>query len=621
MDGETVQLRGPDTKGTQGSARGDGRMEETEKKMREKYGANRIWNEYGRGRNYNQAIDLYDTVEQNENFYVGDQWNGVNAPDLDKPVFNILARVVKFFISSIMSDDIGVSLARFDEDESGKEILEMISAQFDEIMEDLDYRKKCREAIRNAAVDGDACLHFYFDPGKEPQLPEEDGPQGGGEPEGGSVSWTGGKICGEIIENTNLHFGNPQSSDLQSQPYLLLVFRKLLRDAKRSAAAYGEDPELVQPDEDQDKHGDDPETGKVTVVRRYWREEDGQVWACEVCAGGMIRPPWCTGYTQYPVAWLPWEKVKNRYHGQAALTGLIPNQIYINKLYALAMQHVKRMAFPKVIYNRNLLPKGWDNRIGAAIGVPGDPGMAVASGFRAPDMSAQVLTLIDRVIEVTRDTMGASDASLGNIKPDNTSAIIATQKATSMPLEMQKQEFYSFVESCVRIWMDMMAENYGVRMVTVKVHERQDIGTGRNGMTGYGGMMPGAAGALQGGLPIGMMPGEAGQMLGQNIQRQTGTQPETMRVPFDFSLLKDAQLKLNVEVGAATYWSELMQVQTLDNLFNKQLVDAETYLENMPRGYIPARSELLKSLREQQAKAEQAALTQTAALQGGGGMS
>ncbi|MFQ7004766.1 MAG: hypothetical protein ACLRRT_14530 [Ruthenibacterium lactatiformans] len=45
------------------------------------------------------------------------------------------------------------------------------------------------------------------------------------------------------------------------------------------------------------------------------------------------------------------------------------------------------------------------------------------------------------MIEYTRDTMGASDAALGNVTPDNTSAIIAVQKATSMPLELQRQDF------------------------------------------------------------------------------------------------------------------------------------------------------------------------------------
>ena len=126
---------------------------------------------------------------------------------------------------------------------------------------------------------------------------------------------------------------------------------------------------------------------------------------------------------------------------------MIPNQIFVNKLFAMAMQHVKQLAFPKVIYNRNLMAgRKWNNRVGEAIGVNGDPNVAVATGFRAPDMSAQVLVMIDKVIEYTRDTMGASDAALGNVTPDNTSAIIAVQKATSMPLELQRQDFYCFRE-------------------------------------------------------------------------------------------------------------------------------------------------------------------------------
>ena len=53
-------------------------------------------------------------MERNEDFYTGNQWRGVRAPDLDKPVINVLARVVKFCISSIMSDDIAVGLDTFE---------------------------------------------------------------------------------------------------------------------------------------------------------------------------------------------------------------------------------------------------------------------------------------------------------------------------------------------------------------------------------------------------------------------------------------------------------------------------------------------------------------------------
>src|SRR5699024_2974415 len=126
--------------------------------------------------------------ERNEDFYTGNQWRGVNAPDLDKPVINVLARVVKFCISSIMSDDIGVGLERFDEDPAAKPVLDMLSDQFSEVMEMTAFKKKAREVIRNAAVDGDGCMHFYFDPDADAAP-------------GASFASTPGAIRAEILEN------------------------------------------------------------------------------------------------------------------------------------------------------------------------------------------------------------------------------------------------------------------------------------------------------------------------------------------------------------------------------------------------------------------------------------
>lgn len=73
--------------------------------MRIKTTPQEIWNEYEKGVSYNQSqgVNLYETVRQNENFFIGRQWEGVNAPDLEKPVINILKRVVSFFISTIAS--------------------------------------------------------------------------------------------------------------------------------------------------------------------------------------------------------------------------------------------------------------------------------------------------------------------------------------------------------------------------------------------------------------------------------------------------------------------------------------------------------------------------------------
>ena len=249
-----------------------------------------VWALYEKARSFNYAIDLYDNVEKNEDFYIGNQWRGVNAPDLDKPVINILARVVKFFISAIVSDDIGVSVTDFDGDARKKPFLDMLTARFSEAMEHMDFRKKTREVIRNAAVDGDGCVHYYFDP-----------EAGGAQPMGG----TPGAIEAEIIENTNVHFGNPQLADVEKQPYILLSFRRLVSDVRREAAW----PDEVGPDEDSEKYGDAPEEGKVTVIRKYWKQRGRRgrrtVWFCDVTRSALVRAPTDTGLVRYPVAFFP----------------------------------------------------------------------------------------------------------------------------------------------------------------------------------------------------------------------------------------------------------------------------------------------------------------------------
>ena len=72
-----------------------------------------VWSEYQKSLAYCQSIGLFETVQKNEDFFTGDQWKGVNAPDMDKPVANILKRPVSYLVASIMSDDIGISFSRY----------------------------------------------------------------------------------------------------------------------------------------------------------------------------------------------------------------------------------------------------------------------------------------------------------------------------------------------------------------------------------------------------------------------------------------------------------------------------------------------------------------------------
>lgn len=510
-----------------------------------------ICEEVNRAVAYNQNCNggnLYERVRQNERFFIGNQWEGVNAPNLDKPVMNILKRVVSFFVSSIVSDDVGAELTLFGGKNAAREVeLKIISQQVAEVIENTKAKAKNRDAIRDAAVDGDACFYIHFDP----------------EIETGQAARGGIEI--EVLPCTSVYFGNPQMWEVQKQPYLLIQMRKTPEDVREEGLQNGVpagELDGIGENEDPNSLNEETEDGKVTVITRFWRE-NGTVWFCREAGGVMVVPPRDTGYRLYPVAWMSWDKVKNSYHGQAAVTGLIPNQIFINKLFAMCMEHVKKLAFPKILYNRAVFPNGYTNRVGEAVGVSGDLANA-AKVIESADMSNQVMALIENAMQYTRDTMGASDASLGNVKPDNTSAIIAVQKASAMPLELQRMGFYQFVEDYIRIFIDVMRVNYGVRQVSYE---------DENG--------------------------------------------ESREIFYDFAGIGQFRWKLNVNIGASTYWSELMQMQTLDNLYAQKIIsDPADYLESVPSQYVPNKQKLLAKIREREQMAEQAALMQQAAAGG-----
>ena len=65
------------------------------------------------------------------------------------------------------------------------------------------------------------------------------------------------------------------------------------------------------------------------------------------------------------------------------------------------------------------------------------------AGYIQPaNMSSYIITAIDNAIAYTKECMGISDASLGSIKPNNATAIIAVQKSAVVPLENVKSNLY-----------------------------------------------------------------------------------------------------------------------------------------------------------------------------------
>jgi len=246
-----------------------------------------IYREYESCVNYNNSVGLYDTVRQNERFYIGDQWHGLNAPDLDKPVLNFLKRVSSFIVAMLVSDDIAIDIKPFKKNEKSLRAAEMLTHEITQVIERTKTKALMRDMLRNCIVDGDGCFYWYFDS----SLPS---PQ--------SVK---GDIALELVDNTNILFGNPFEHDAQKQPYIIIVKREQLATVRERAKLYGGKQTDIRPDNDSRYYGEEgyEESDLVTVFVKLYKE-DGRISFTEVTRTAVVRLVTETNYKLYPLSYM-----------------------------------------------------------------------------------------------------------------------------------------------------------------------------------------------------------------------------------------------------------------------------------------------------------------------------
>lgn len=495
-----------------------------------------IAKEYEDDKSYKSDLDLYETVKRNNNFYHGKQWEGLNAPAIEKPVFNVIKPSINYLTSMLVTDDIGVKCEFSNNNEASQRYLEKIlQKEVAHVFEQNNIGYQNRDSITACAIDGDTVRYHWWDNTIKT-----------------GYAYTGG-IRTERLDNTSIVFGNRNTNDIQTQPWLILLIPMPTDEVKEMAKENGiTDLDSIKPDDELQNNYNSEHTQNnsktTTVLLKFWKE-DGFVHYLKTTTTTTIQNPTKTNMQLYPISYFSWERVKYSCHGTSPVTAVIPNQIYINKIMALTMEYNKRMAFPKVVYDMSKLPGGWNNDVTKAVGVKGNPRDAVYDVFAAAPVNQQAIELVENTLTKTKDSLGVYDAALGNARPDNTSAIVALQRASSQPLELQRMDFYKFIEDSVRIIIDMMAAYYG--------HRETEI-----------------------------------------IDENTG---QPVRIWYDYNQLQQANINLTVEIGQATYWSELALMQTLDNLLSQGIIDVELYMEFMPDGYIPGKEEVIKKIKERQA--------------------
>ena len=510
-----------------------------------------IWKEYQDGVQYLTNNNIYEITKINENFYDGRQWEGVENTSLPKPVINILQRVVKYLVATVSSNDVAISMTPFSVLPDDGDKMKFISKAVEDSIEAAKIKEAWRLMIRNGAVDGSNYMMLEFDPEAE----------------------TGQEAKGEIkvslIDNTQMYYGNPYSNDIQSQPYIIVAMRQYITQVKAEAEERGvseADINGIAPDNDYNQANDDSDK-LVTVLLKFYKKktkikdigrdimgnpipverEVKTVWFTKCTKDVTIIEPTDLGYKRYPISCFGWDLKKNSYIYNSPLTAVIPNQIFINKCYALAQMYGMQSAFPKMVYDRNKIDIE-DFADNLTFGVSGLDILGRYLDFiKVPDFSGNIVALIQDIMQQTKECMGVNDASLGNVKPDNTSAIIALQDASNVPLELQRQQYFQMAEDTVRNMLDIMANTYGIRTVMDEDGELASV---------------------------------------------------------DFSILEGLNYKLRVDIGNGSQFSETAQMTTLNNLFTGQIIDGQTLVENTPQKLLTNKNKILEKIKERQEQAQ-----------------
>lgn len=530
------------------------------------------WLLYESGLKYNNSRNILEQAKINTEFYEGNQWLGAEDTTLPKPTFNILKRVGSYFVASLTSSPIKINLTpllyeNFDKNvarKSGSQdlmdmsnVIDIANATLIKVMERNNFQDKARDALTRSVKTGDMVFHFRFDTKIKPYVYAPNHKYEG-------------DIVIDVIDGTNVFFGDANVHDTESQPYIIIAGRDTvehLKSERKNKSAI--DKDVLRDDDTQNfiRHeeeidADTDETNKATYIIKYYKKKNKngelKVYANKCTKTAVIYEGLETGLTLYPVAFGNWEVISGCYHGRGLCTGLLPNQIFINRMWAMMMYSLQLNAFPKAIYNASRISQ-WSSKIGTAVPV-NDNGEAnfdirnMATYIEPPQMSTQIVQALNECMAQTKDMLGISDATLGNVNPTNTSAIVAIQKSAAVPLKNQQANLYKFVEDSAKIMLDMIANKYGIRDVVVDM-----------------------------------------KTLNDNVIPST---------TFNFEKLKDLALSLDISIGEGNYYDEIAQQQALDNLLTMGQITFKQYLERVSDSVFPKRQELLKEVIEQEKQAK-----------------
>ena len=527
-----------------------------------------LWKDYENVRNYRRKINLEDAIIQNNNFYEGRQWKEAKESNkaLPRPTFNFIEMIVDNKVANMLSSPTATQFFCTANPESATQITE-----FHNFMEkELKIEKRDKEVVKRGAVEGTSFLHFFYNADKI-----------------GKRGMYEGGVDTEIIEALNIGFANPRECDVQSQEWIIIESRESV-DAVKDMA--DKDIDLTEIESDDlnsydtaDKEQED--SNMVTVLTRYFKidgevyfekatknvifqkaralnprlnkviEDDEEVDAVDTDLPDVPKEKKTLSTRKaslYPIAMYTYKDRKNCIYGRSEVEPLVPNNKAVNFNSAMMCLSIENQGWGTIVAKEGALDK--------KAKLSNDPSKLLIDKYKGGNgyytlnkqpFSHQAFQLNSDILETTRSITGSTEVMTGEVMGSNQSgtSIAYLQQQAQKPVNELVKTYRRYKEACAEILLQFYIHFYTDKEFIIE-------------------------------------------------PKQEGDKPTD--AIFNGSNYEGLDFTITIEVGAGTQYSEIANINLLDNLFNAGHIDLKTYLSSYPDNILGDKNKLMKAIEVQE---------------------
>ena len=549
--------------------------------------------EHNNGVSFQESISLSDTIQRCTDFYEGRQWGNVSGKTkaLPRATFNMTEMIVNNKVAGILAQPLKVVFQSSDMPDLARKLTDFHESIEKEMGVDGVYE----ECVNRAAVEGCAFLHFYWD--------------------GNAVGMRGefkGGMRAEMIEARAVTVQNPLNESIQQQKWVIIESRypcgeviAMCEDERQRALIVPDNNDLIENSLIQEQQN----SGMVTVYTRYFRK-DNEVFFEKATKAALVQPARSLNpdvtvkalkrrrkkgeeeYEEerqesakeneyhaffYPIEVYQYKSRKNSIYGRGEVEPIIPNNRTVNFNAAMMSKSVEDQGFGTIVAKEGALP------LGAKI--TNDPSKVLIDKYRgngngfymlnkAP-FNAATFNLNDNIMNMTRTVTGSTEVMTGEVLGKNQSgtSIAYLQQQAQKPIDKLAKRYKKFRENVARVEAQFYVLYYEDKQyeTEISVAELREAA-----------MTEVNNGTLDAGA----------------IARIT--QPEKIKDVFNGREFRNTDFDIMIESGAASQYSEIAELQLLDNLLAAKYIDIRMFLKAYPSTLLPNKEEILDELDAQE---------------------